>query len=82
MAKEGSAQPVTHENERAAHLLDTGSERTRSQVVRIQECQTSPNRLLIGSDLSDASMARKELEKWAESHGYYLPRDSRNLSVY
>ena len=51
-------------------------------MVRVQECQTGSDRLLIGSDLADTSLARRELEKWAQSHGYYLPRESRNLSVY
>ena len=50
-------------------------------MVRIQQPSAYPDKLLIGSDLPEAPAAQRELERWAEQNGYYLPKDARRLSV-
>lgn len=51
-------------------------------MVRIQQASACPEKLLIGSDLPNALAARRELEQWAASNGYRLPKRARQLSVF
>ena len=51
-------------------------------MIRVQPTSSSGNRFLIGSDSTDPSAARREVEIWIAENNCCLPRTARHLSVF
>lgn len=51
-------------------------------MIRVQPTSSGEDQLLVGSDLTDPSDARAEVEEWVARNGYQIPKNTRQLSIF